>query len=253
MILIFPSIEIQKGQCVHLVHGEPGSENVYSIDPARMAVLWRGENAKTLHVVDLDGVKEGTVRNKDILRKIVQAVDIPIQVGGGLRNFEDVRSVFELGAHRVVIRTAAIESPSLVERIIHEYGSRRLAIGIEALNGRLLGAGKNELDISPSAFALEMKKLGVTRILFSAVNPEKTGKILDTDAIEDLARNTGLRITLQGGISDFQDLLKIQELEKLGVDSVVIGKPLYENRFPCQGLWRLNERDLKDMGPTRRV
>jgi len=252
MLLIFPSIEIQKGECVHLVHGEPGSENMYSIDPVRMAVLWRGENAKTLHVVDLDGVREGTVRNTEILRKIVQAVDIPIQVGGGLRSFEDVRSVFELGAYRAVVRTAAIETPDLVEHVIHEYGSRRLAIGIEALNGKLLDSGKKALNISPVAFALEMKKLGVTRVLFSAVSPDKTRKILDTKAVEELARGTGLRITLQGGINDFQDLLKIQELEKLGVDSVVIGKPLYENRFPCQRLWRLNERGLKDMGPTRR-
>ena len=253
MLLIFPSIEIQKGQCVHLVHGEPGSENVYSIDPVRMAVLWRGENAKTLHVVDIDGVHEGTIRNKDILRKIVQAVDIPIQVGGGLRSFEDIRSVFELGAYRVVVRTAAIEAPDLVEKVIHEYGSRKLAIGIEASNGRLRGGAKNELDISPVTFALEMKKLGVSRILFSVVGPDGTTKILDSNAVREMAVETGLRITVQGGIRDFQDLLKLQELEKHGVDSVVIGKPLYENQFPCQRLWRLNERDLKDMGPTRRI
>ena len=252
MLLIFPSIEIQKGECVHLVHGEPGSENVYSIDPVRMAVLWRGENAKTLHVVDLDGVREGTVRNKDILRKIVQAVDIPIQVGGGLRTFDDIRSVFELGAFRVVIRTAAIETPSLVEKVIHEYGARKLAIGIEASNGKLLGGEKNALDVNPVTFALEMKKLGVSRILFSVVSPEGTRKVLDTEAIKEMAISTGLRITVQGGINDFQDLLKLQELEKLGVDSVVIGKSLYDNQFPCQRLWRLNERDLKDMGPTRR-
>lgn len=252
MILIFPSIEIQKGRCVHLVHGDPGSESVYSIDPVRMAVLWRGENAKTLHIVDLDGVQQGTVRNKDILKKIVEAVDIPVQVAGGLRNFEDVRSVFELGAFRVVVRTAAIESPGLVEKIIHEYGSRKLAIAIEASNGKLRGGKKKELDIAPVAFALEMKKLGVSRLLFSVVGPDGTTKILDTEAIKELALGTGLRITVQGGIRDFQDLLKLQELERLGVDSVVIGKPLYENRFPCQGLWRLNERDLKDMGPTRR-
>lgn len=252
MILIFPSIEIQKGQCVHLVHGDPGSESVYSIDPVRMAVLWRGENAKTLHVVDLDGVQEGTIRNKEILRKIVQAVDIPIQVGGGLRSYDDVRSAFELGAYRVVVRTAAIETPELVEKIIHEYGSRKLAIGIESSNGRLRGAEKKELDRTPVSFALEMKKLGVTRILFSVIGPDGAKKVLDTEAIKELAMGTGLRITVQGGIRDFQDLLKLQELEKLGVDSAVIGKPLYENQFPCQRLWRLNERDLKEMGPTRR-
>lgn len=252
MILIFPSIEIQRGKCVHLVHGDLGSENVYSIDPVQMAVLWRGENAKTLHVVDLDGVQDGTVRNKDILKSIVEAVDIPIQVGGGLRSFDDVQAVFELGAFRVVVRSAAIDNPELVEKIIHQYGSRKLAIAIEASNNRLRGRERKELDITPVAFALEMKKMGVSRLLFSVVGPDNTTKILDPEAITELAVGTGLRITVQGGIRDYQDLLKLQELERLGVDSVVIGKPLYENQFPCQGLWRLNERDLKDMGPTRR-
>lgn len=252
MLLIFPSIEIQKGECVHLVHGEPGSEQVYSIDPVRMAVLWRGENAKTLHVIDLDGVQDGRIRNRDILRKIVETVDIPIQVGGGLRNFDDIRDVFEMGAYRVVVRTAAIETPELVGRVIHEYGARKLAIGIESINGKLRGPGNAELDIRPAAFALEMKKMGVSRILFSVVAPDVKAKILDIEAIKAMATETGLRITVQGGVKDYQDLLKLQELEKLGVDSVVMGKPLYENQFPCQRLWRLNERDLTDMGPTRR-
>ena len=253
MLLIFPSIEIQKGECVHIVHGEQGSEHVYSVDPVQMAKLWRGENAKTLHVVDMDGIQEGTVKNKDLLRKIVEAVDIPVQVGGGLRTLEDIRSVFSLGAYRVVVRTAAIETPGLVEKVIHEFGSRKLAIGIESINGKLRGGGNAVLDTTPAAFALEMKKMGVSRILFSVVGSDGGTKILDPEAIRQLAVDTGLRITVQGGIRDFQDLLKLQELEKHGVDSVIIGKPLYENRFPCQSLWRLNERDLTDVGPTRRM
>ncbi len=253
MLLIFPSIEIRQGQCVHLVHGEPGSEQSYSIDPVRMATLWRGENAKTLHVVDLDSIQDGKIRNAAILRKMIQAVDIPIQVGGGLRTFEDIREVFELGAYRVVLRTAAIETPELVSQVIHEFGARKLAIGIESAGGKLRGRGKEVLETTPAAFALEMKKLGVSRILFSVVGPDETTKILDSEAIREMALQTGMRITVQGGIRNYQDLLKLQELEKLGVDSVVMGKPLYENQFPCQRLWRLNERDLTDMGPTRRM
>lgn len=254
MILIFPSIEIQQGTCVNVVHGEPGFEHVYSVDPVRMATLWRGENAKTLHIVDVDGVHEGTIRNKDIIRKIVQAVDIPIQVGGGIRKFEDIESLFEIGVYRVIVGTAAAETPSLVEQVIKVYGSRKMAIGIESYRGNVrVSGGKKELSVSPVELASQMGKLGVSRVQFSVIGDDGKSKILDVDALREIATQTGLRITAQGGVRNYQDLIKLQELEKFGVDSAVIGKPLYDNIFPCQRLWRLNERDLKDLGPTRRI
>ena len=252
MLLIFPSIEIKRGKCVHVVHGEPGSEHVHSIDPVEMAVLWRGENAKTLHVIDLDGVEEGTIRNKDIIRNIVEAVDIPVQVGGGLRTFDDIRTAFDLGVFRVVIRTAAVENPSLIEQVIREYGSRKMAVGIESQQGKIRVKRGKLTDISALEFALDMKKRGVSRLLVSTISDEGTTKVLDIGALREFAVRTGLRVTAQGGVKDYQDLIRLQELEKHGVDSVVIGKPLYENQFPCQRLWRLNEKDLTDMGPTRR-
>ena len=254
MLLIFPSIEIQRGTCVNLVHGEPGSEHVYSVDPVHMATLWRGENAKTLHIVDIDGVHEGTVRNKDIIRKIVEAVDIPVQVGGGIRKFEDIESLFDIGVYRVIVGTAAAETPSLVEQVIKVYGSRKMAIGIESYRGKVrVSGGKKELAVSPVEFAVMMGKLGVSRALFSVMADDGKSKVLDLDALRDLATQTGLRITAQGGVRNYQDLIKLQELEKFGVDSAVIGKPLYDNLFPCQRLWRLNEKNLEDLGPTRRM
>lgn len=252
MLLIFPSIEIKRGKCLHVVHGMPGSEHVHSIEPVDMAVLWRGENAKTLHVIDLDGVEDGTIRNKDIIRSIIEAVDIPVQVGGGLRTFEDIKTAFDLGVFRIVIRTAAVEHPELVDRVIREYGSRKLAIGIESQEGKLRIRGGRLTDIPAIEFALDMKKRGVTRLLVSTIGNDGS-KILDAEILRTIAISTGLRVTAQGGIRDYQDLIRLQELEKNGVDSVVIGKPLYENQFPCQRLWRLNEEDLSDKGPTRRL
>jgi len=254
MLLIFPSIEIQRGECVHVIHGEPGSEHVYSVDPVRMAVLWRGENAKTLHVIDLDGVQAGAVRNRDMIRKIVEAVDIPVQVSGGIRNLQEIQLLFELGVYRVIIGTAAAESPSLVEQVIRLHGSRKMAISIESFRGNVrISGGTKELKKTPVELGLEMAKLGVTRALFSAIADDGGSKVLDIEGLKELAIQTKLRITAQGGIRSYQDLIRLQELEKFGVDSVVIGKPLYDNIFPCQRLWRLNERDLKDLGPTRRM
>lgn len=254
MLLIFPSIEISRGECVHVVHGDPGFEHVYSVDPVRMAVLWRGENAKTLHIIDRDGVEEGTVRNLDMIRKIVEAVDIPIQVGGGIRNLEEIRALLDLGVYRVVVGTAAAETPDLVEQVIREHGSRKMAISIESFQGKVrISRGKKLLPMTPVEFGRHMHGLGVSRALYSTIGDDGRTKKLDLDALREMAVSTGLRITAQGGVRNYQDLIALQELEPFGVDSAVIGQPLYENIFPCQRLWRLNEKDLKDLGPTRRI
>ncbi len=254
MLLIFPSIEISGGRCVNLVHGEPGSERTYSVDPVNMAILWRGENAKTLHIIDLEGVRSGRIRNYDVLRKIVAAVDIPIQVGGGLRSIDDVKALFDIGVYRVVLGTAAVQNPELVERLIREFGARKVAISIESLNGKMrIEGGKTETGEAPVDFALRMKKLGVCRILFSTFDTDGTTKKIDLEGLKSLALQSGIRITSQGGVRNYQDLLRLQEVEKYGIDSVIVGKPLYDNKFPCQRLWRINEQELTNLGPTRRM
>lgn len=236
------------------MHGDTGSENLYSIDPVKMAILWRGENAKTLHIVDYDGVKTGTVHNWEIIEDIVKAVDIPIQVGGGLRTYEDIKSLLERGVYRIVIGTIAVQDRALVERLIQDFGARKIAISIEAFEGRIrTDGGKKVHDVSPLSFVLQMKKLGVSRIMYSEFAPDGVNKISNTETLKQLATRSGLRITAQGGIKGYRDLIRLQEIEKFGIDSVIVGKALYENKFPCQTLWRLNERELTDLGPTRRI
>lgn len=254
MLLIFPSIEIRQGQCVQCVQGEWGSEQDYSIDPVKMAILWRGENAKTLHVVDVDGVRDGIVRNLNVIQRMVQAVDIPIQVGGGVRNHDQIKSLLDVGVYRVVIGTAAMTTPSLIELLIKEFGARKIAIALEAKDGKLrTDGGKQETNISPIEFAVQMKKLGVTRLVYADIAADGKSKQLNYDALKELVTQTNLRVTAQGGVAGYKDLIRLQELEKFGVDSVIIGKALYENQFPCQRLWRINEKELTDLGPTRRI
>ena len=253
MLLIFPSIEISHECCVQVVQGPKGSEQTYSVDPVQMAILWRGENAKTLHVVDLDGVAEGKVKHRELIRRMVQAVDIPIQVGGGLRSFEEVEQIFELGVYRVIIGTASFEQPELIERLVKQYGSRKIAVGIDCRDNKILISDhKTVALITPLQHALHMLKLGVSRILLSVREEDSDEHKLAIDLLKELAQKTGLRITAWGGVKGYQDLIKLQELEKYGVDSTIIGKPLYQNTFPCQGLWRINEQQLSDLGPTRR-
>jgi phosphoribosylformimino-5-aminoimidazole carboxamide ribotide isomerase len=219
-----------------------------------MAILWRGENAKTLHISDVDGVQTGRVHNWDIIEQIVQAVDIPIQVGGGLRNYDDIKDLLGKGVFRIVIGTIAIHDKALVEALIQDFGARKIAISIEAQDGTIRSeGGKQRHDITPLEFALQMMKLGVSRVVYSEIGPDGESKISNPDSLRELASRSGVRVTAQGGIHGYQDLIRLQEVEKFGVDSVIVGQALYENKFPCQRLWRLNEKELTDLGPTRRI
>jgi phosphoribosylformimino-5-aminoimidazole carboxamide ribotide isomerase len=254
LILIFPAIEITNECCVQLVQGVPGSERNYSVDPVNMAILWRGENAKTLYVVDRDGAAMGKVIHGDIIRRMVEAVDIPIQVGGGLRSYDEIKQVLELGVYRVVIGTAAVEQPGLIEQLVKEFGTRKIAVGVDVFNGKLaVDDGRRVIDMEPATFITKMKSIGVTRIVYKDRGTNSGEPYLPYDALKDIAQATLMRITSRGSVASYKDLVRLQELERYGVDSVIIGKPMYENCFPCQALWRLNERELTDLGPTRRI
>ncbi len=254
MLLILPAIDIKDGRCVRLIQGAQGTEKIYSDDPVQMAILWRGENSKTIHVVDLDGAFDGKMKNLDVLQRMMKAVDIPIQIGGGIRTYEQVKQLFEIGVYRVVLGTSAIDDPELVSRCVAEFGARKIVIGIDAKNGVVMTKGwKENTGIEAVSLALNMKSLGVCRIVYTDISRDGMLSGPNYDAIRNIAQRTGLKVTASGGVANYQDLIKLQELEKFGVDSVIVGKALYENRFSCQALWRENEQNLDDLGPTRRI
>lgn len=253
MLLVFPAIDIKDGKCVRLVQGIAGTEKVYSDHPVEMAILWRGENAKALHVVDLDGAFEGEMKNLSVLKKMIDAVDIPIQLGGGIRTYDQVKQLLNIGIYRLVIGTAAIDNPELVMQCVKDFGASKIVVGIDAKNGVVMTKGwKENTGIEAVSLALNMKQLGVSRIVYTDITRDGMLSGPNYEAIHDIALKTKLRVTASGGVSNYKDLLKLQEYESLGVDSVIIGKALYENKFPCQALWRMNEEKLDDLGPTRR-
>ncbi|HEY9164967.1 MAG TPA: 1-(5-phosphoribosyl)-5-[(5-phosphoribosylamino)methylideneamino]imidazole-4-carboxamide isomerase [Candidatus Kryptonia bacterium] len=253
MILVIPAIDLRNGKCVRLIHGEAGTEKIYSDDPVKTAIVWRGENFKALHVVDLDGAFEGKLVNFDTLKCIVEAVDIPVQFGGGLRKYEDAKRALDAGVYRVIIGTAAVENRKMLLRLLKDFGPRRIAVGIDALNGVVQIKGwKRSGDISAAKLGKELKEEGIVRVIYTDISRDGALEGANIDALRSFALETGLRITASGGVTSYEDLIKLQELEPYGVDSVIIGKALYENKFPCEGLWRVNEKSLEDLGPTRR-
>jgi phosphoribosylformimino-5-aminoimidazole carboxamide ribotide isomerase len=240
MILVIPAIEIRGSRCVQMIQGVEGYS--YSDDPVAVARLWRTENAKTLHVTDVDGADASRLVNIDIIRAMIEAVDIPIMIGGGLRSFGAVKEAFDLGAYRVVVGTMLVDRPDEARRVLQSYGPSKIVLGMNAVDGIVSthmfspSTGRFAVDV-----ALKAKLLGFTRVLYTDIRLDGTLRGVDLEMLREMGEKTGMRVTASGGVAGLEDLLKIQELERYGVDSAVIGRALCENKFACQGLWRRSE------------
>jgi phosphoribosylformimino-5-aminoimidazole carboxamide ribotide isomerase len=237
MLLIIPAIEIRGGRCVQMVQGEEGF--MYSDDPVEMARLWRKENAKSLHVTDVDGAIQGRVMNSHVVRRIVETVDIPIELGGGLRSLESIQQAFKMGVYRVLVGTMLIEHPDEASRALDSFGPSKVVLGIDAIDGIVATRGwRQSSGLTALSVALNAKEIGFRRLVYTDIRLDGTLRGVNLRVLRELGEKTGMRITAAGGIAGLEDLLKVQELEQCGIDSVVIGRALYENRFSCQSLWR---------------
>jgi len=240
MILVIPAIEIRGGRSVQMVQGVEGF--AYSDAPEEMARLCRLENAKSLHVTDIDGARAGHLVNTDTIKRMVEKVDIPIALGGGLRTAEEVKKAFDLGVYRVRVGTMLIQNPDEARSLIETYTASRIILGIDAIDGIVATNGWEESSgLTAMTVALNAKALGFKRMVYTDIRMDGTMRGMNLPKIKELAQKSGLRITASGGVGGLEDLLRVQELEPFGVDSVVIGRALYQNRFACQALWRMCE------------
>lgn len=243
-MLVIPAIDIRGGKCVRLTQGDYEREKIYLDCPCDMAIIWRKQNAKMLHVVDLDAAKSGKPENFAEIKRIIETLDIPIEVGGGIRALDSAKAYFDVGAYRIVIGSAAVSNPKLVEELLAHYGPKKVVVGIDAENGVpkthgwLQGAPMSDIELG-----LKMKALGVERVIYTDISKDGTLAGVGLDAIKRFAEQTQLRVTASGGVASYQDLMHLAALSPL-VDSVIIGKALYEETFPCQKLWHLCEKEM---------
>ncbi len=249
MTLVIPAIDIKDGRCVRLYQGSYEAETVYYDDPVKMAKLWRVQNAKVLHVVDLDAARGDRGVNDDVLRAICSCLDIPVQIGGGIRTLEDVRTAFDMGAYRVIVGTSAVHHPEMVRDAIREFGDRRVVVALDARNGEICvdgwesGSGRSVVDL-----ATEMESMGCTRFIYTDIERDGTLTGPNVKAYRELGEHLQkARITASGGVSGYLDLLKVSELSPFRVDSVIVGRALYENCFPCQRIWCWNYKEDVDL------
>ncbi len=258
-LLVIPAIDILDGRCVRLHQGSYDHSTVYLEDPVQMARLWRVQNARTLHVVDLNAARgdvEQTRKNREIIARICEVLDIPVQVGGGIRTMEDISTLLNRGVYRVILGTAAIRTPALVEEAIRIFGAHRIAVGLDARDGEvriqgwLEGSGRALLEV-----AQEMEERGCRRLIVTDISRDGTLQGVAIETYRTLASVLQhVRITASGGVSGYADLKALAEVAPGKVDSVIIGKALYENAFPCQQFWcwhHLEKVDLTQYSTAR--
>lgn len=245
-LLVIPSIDIKNGKTVRVVQGIPELDcKEYGDDPVEMAMIWRAENAKMLHVVDFDGAIDLSRKNHNIVKNICSSVIIPVEFAGGIRSLEDAEAAFDLGVARISINTMALEQKDTFIKLFEKFGPSKIVLSLDIVDGELITRGRQrKTGFDYISFAKEISDLGVERCIVTDV--KKNGLVQGPNVTysKEIALNTNMKVTHSGGLRNKDELIDIQELIPLGVDSAIIGRAFYENRFPCQKLWRVAESGL---------
>jgi phosphoribosylformimino-5-aminoimidazole carboxamide ribotide isomerase len=234
-MIIIPAIDLRGGRCVRLTQGQASAETVYSENPVVIAKRWYDEGAEMLHIVNLDAVlNKDDTENLKALERILYEVNIPVQFGGGVRSLDDVRRLDELGATRIVIGTTAIENPVLLTHIVDEFGST-VVVGIDAREGKVALRGWEKLsNVNAIDFAQKIAEMGVERLVYTDIARDGMLSGINIEATKEIAEASGLKVTASGGVASLDDIYALKELEQYGVDSVIIGKALYEGVFTLE-------------------
>ncbi len=222
---IIPAIDIRGGRCVRLVQGDYDRETVFADDPAAAAWRWRDAGAKRLHVVDLDGAREGRAVNADSVWRIIAAVDVPVQLGGGLRDLETIGGYLEAGVERVVLGTAAVKDQALLASALARFPGR-IGVGVDARDGIVVTEGwRDASGITASELVRQIAELGVPWVIYTDTLRDGTLTEPNFDALETLLSDRQhLRIIYSGGVSTIDHLRRLAET---GVEGVIVGRALY--------------------------
>lgn len=222
---VIPAIDLKDGRCVRLFQGDFNQETVFSDDPLATALSWQEQGGRRLHLVDLDGAVRGKPAHLEVISSIVRGLDIPVQVGGGIRDLAAAEAWLDAGADRVVIGTAAVRDPDMVQEVCRKHGSERVVVSLDAKDGLVALQGWTEAStVTVLELARRMAQIGVVRLLYTDISRDGalTGPDIRTNA--QLARETGLAVLASGGVASIEH---IKELLPTGVEGVIVGRALY--------------------------
>jgi phosphoribosylformimino-5-aminoimidazole carboxamide ribotide isomerase len=226
---LYPAIDMKNGKCVRLTQGLFDNVKVYGDSPADMAKLWVSQGATFLHLVDLDGALAGHSVNESAIRAVVQQVDVPVELGGGLRSIEAVKSMLDLGVSRCIIGTKAAERPEFIRELVEAFGPERIVAGVDAKEGMVAVDGwERTSEMTASDLCLKMKEYGVQHIVYTDISRDGMLSGPNVTYTKMLTEKTGLDVIASGGVSCMEDLDMLYEN---GISGVIIGKALYENKI----------------------
>jgi phosphoribosylformimino-5-aminoimidazole carboxamide ribotide isomerase len=226
-MIIFPAIDLRAGKAVRLLQGRKEDETVFSDNPVAVAHTWQDRGAKFLHLVDLDGAFSGHPQNLDVIKEIVSVLNIPVQMGGGIRDLAAIEQMLELGVTRVILGTTAISKPQMVEEAVKRFGDR-VIVGIDGKDGMVAIEGwENTVEKTVLELAREMREVGIERIVFTDTRRDGMMKGPNLESTREMAVQSGLKVIASGGVSTLADIKAIKDLEAVGVEGVITGKALY--------------------------
>ncbi len=222
---ILPVIDLRNGNCVRLTQGDYDRETVFDHDPAAVAKRWVDQGARRLHMVDLDGARDGVRGNAEAIAAVLDAIDIPIQLGGGVRDAAEARRLVDMGVDRVIIGTAAIELPDEVQAAVEDVGEEHVIVSVDAKDGMVQTRGwLEESEVTAMGLAQHMVELGVRRFIYTDTSRDGTMTHPNFDAVAELSHNLRYPIIVAGGIASIDDLVG---LAKLGVEGAISGMAIY--------------------------
>ncbi len=222
---LYPAIDLKDGQCVRLLQGDYNQVTVYGSSPAEMAKRWESLGGDYLHIVDLDGAKEGKGMNNEAIEAIVEALQIPIELGGGIRSLEDIKAKLDLGVDRVILGSAAVKNKALVQEALEVFGPEKIVIGVDAKEGKVAVEGWLEVtDTTALEFCKELEAMGVKTVIYTDIAKDGMMQGPNIEETAKLVQETQLEIVASGGVASIEDL---EKLEAIHVHGAIIGKALY--------------------------
>lgn len=239
---IIPAIDIRGGKCVRLVQGDYDRETVFGVDPVAMAMHWAGQGARRLHVVDLDAARDGRPVNEAIVRRIVSEAGVPVEVAGGVRTHDAIHRWAEAGADRIVVGTAAIEDPAMIQKAMNKHQDK-IAVSIDARGGKPAIKGWLETaDVTVESFMSEMAGYGVRHFIFTDIDRDGTMEHVNTELVQpladllrtrvDVAADAPAPLVFGGGITSLDDVMA---LARFDIEGVITGRALYDGRIDLPG------------------
>ena len=227
-MIIFPAIDIRGGKCVRLLKGDFNQETVFSDRPEIMAKKWQDEGGKYLHLVDLDGALAGKSQNLATVEMILKTVDIPVELGGGIRTMENIETVLDMDVSRVILGSVAVKNPQLVKDACKKYGSERIVVGIDAKDGIVAVDGWGVSgNVEAKELAKKMALGGVKHIIYTDISRDGTLSGVNAQATAEIARYSGVKVVASGGVSSIEDIKLLKQYEADGIEGVIVGKSIY--------------------------